>query len=115
MLHIRDLDGDVDGSPFVGGPSLHIQDIRPDFGNRRGDLGEHSGTIFRQDGQRHGIGFRGGGRTGPFDFDFAVGLVAQILNVWTILRMHGDAFAAGDVPDHFLATNRVAAFCAIHQ
>src|SRR5229473_2457367 len=78
-----------------------------------GDFGKKSGAIACAD--RELDGESGFGAAAPFDGNAAFGLVHKVLDVGTRSRVHGDAAAAGDVADDFVAGNRVAALSAVNK
>ena len=51
----------------------------------------------------------------PFDGDFALGFVHELLHVGALHGMNGNAFAARNIADDRFATNGVAAFGAIDK
>src|SRR6266853_3946852 len=112
--------------PFVGdfeiGVNARVGAVRAAFevmnvgtgaADDGGDFGEQAGAVARADGELDGkSGFR---TAAPFDGDAAFGLVQKILDVGTHARVNGNAAAARNVADDFIARNRVATFGAVYE
>src|SRR5262245_29119882 len=99
VLHVFDVDHDINGGAAVGGASFDVTDIGIVIADDGGQLLEHAGAIVAKHRQLDGIcGFscRCGGfrRLGPLHGDTAVGFVHQVVHVGTTHGMHSDALAA---------------------
>src|SRR6266853_356467 len=105
MLHIRDLDDQIDGAALIGGTRLDMNNIGTDFRDNCGNLREHAGSILGDDRQGNGIGFGQRRRSRPLDLDLPCRIVEQVLNVGTVLGMNRHAFSARDVSDDFFTAN----------
>src|SRR5947209_11970480 len=112
VLHIFDIDSNVDGSATIAGTDIHVADVGVVVADDGGDLLQHAGTIVAYQRQLHRIGRlrrtrnRSAG-SAPTDIDAAVGFVHEIGHVWAGLRMNGNASAASDEADDLLAANRI--------
>src|SRR4029077_4939754 len=77
-----------------------------------GDFGEKAGAIARADGELdRESGF---GAAAPLDGDAPFCLVHEVLDVGTRACVDGDAAAAGDVADNFVARNGIAALGTVN-
>src|SRR6185312_14059332 len=120
VLHVFDIDGDVDGGAAVPGAHVHVTDVGIVVADDRGHLLKHAGAVVADDRQLYWIcrlRRTGNRRAGPCpsDSDAAIRLVHKIGNVRAGFRVYGDAFAAGDVAHDVLTANGIAAARAINQ
>src|SRR5215469_8302220 len=86
VLHVLDVDHDVDGGPAVCGAGLDVADVGVIVADHGRKLLEHSGTVIAENRELHGVGGLAVGRgglwwLGPFHCDAAVGLIHQIVDV----------------------------------
>ena len=115
MLHIWNFYSDIDCAPLISGSCFYVQNVGSNIRDRCRDLREHTWPVFSYDGQRHGVSLSRRRRTGPFDFDFSIGVIQQVLNIRTVFGVDGHAFTARNVPDHFFAADWIAALGAINE
>src|ERR1035437_4579562 len=113
LFLVAHVDGHFDDTAIVIGLGLGFEaaDVGILAGEHAGELIEHAGTIVGVDHDADGKGVRGG--AGPFDFDLALHVVEQALDIGAHTGMHGDAFAAGHVAHDGLAADRIAALGAV--
>src|SRR5215467_11080796 len=101
VFQVGDFQHHVDACLPVSGAGFDVPDIGVIVTDHGRDLLEHSEAVVAEernfDGIRDGLAFLVG--AGPLYVNPAVGLIEQVRNIGTIYRMHGHAFAAGDVAD----------------
>ena len=102
----------VDASVGAVGAAFKVVNVGTGAAYDRRDFSKKAGAVARADGELDGES--GFGTAAPFDSDAALGLVHQILDDGTRSRMDGDAAAARNVADNFVAGNRIATFGAIN-
>jgi len=95
------------------GTAFEVVNVGTGSADDGGDVGKKTGAVARADGELdRKLGF---GSAAPLDGDAAFGLVHEILHVGTRSGVHGDAAAARDVADNFVAGNGIATFGAINE
>src|SRR5216683_1327248 len=103
----------VDARVGAIGAALEVVDVGTGTADDGGDFCEKAGAVARADGELDGkLGF---GSAAPLDGDAAFGLVHEILDVGARSSVNGDAAAARDVADNFVAGNGIAALGAVDE
>ena len=94
-------------------PAFQVANIGTGAADDRGDFGKKAGAILGANSQLHRKGRSA--FAAPFDGDATFGLVHQILHIGTSASVDGNAAAAGDVPDNFVAGNWIATLGAKNE
>src|SRR5579872_5549222 len=113
---VLDFQGHVYDGAAVGFATVcfQAQDVGLFVEQSGGDLAQHARPVLGADVQGHRESMAHGAR--PFDFDLALRIVHQVLDVRAVDRMHRDALPTRDVAHDRLTADGVAALGAIgHQ
>src|SRR5712692_6107406 len=110
---VGDLQIGVNAGVGAIGTALEVVNIGTGSADDGGDFGKQAGAVASSDSELDGkLGF---GAAAPLDGDAAFSLIHQILNVGAQASVHGNAAAAGDVADNFVAGNGIAALGAVNE
>src|ERR1700674_4042710 len=113
LAAIGNFQAGFDARVELVGSAFKIANVGAGSADDRGNFSEQAGAILGANCQLH----RESGRAlaAPFDRDAALGLVHQILHVWTGASVDGYSATTGDIADDFVAGNRIAALGTKYQ
>src|SRR5438067_7527005 len=118
VLHVFNIDGDIDIGAVIVGAHIHVADVGIVVADHRRELLQQASAIVTIDRQLHRIsrllrandfGFR------PLNEDATVRFIHQVGHIGTRLRVHGNPLAASNVSYDFFSSDRITTTCAIDE
>ena len=116
VFQVSDVEDDVNAGLGVLATGFHAADVGFGVADDGGDLFQHAPTVVAEQREFYRIG---NGLaifvSRPEHVDAAVGFIEKISDIWTVDRVDGNAFAAGNVADDGFSANGVATARAIDE